>query len=229
MFGTVNAAPTTVLLFHAKTQDARAVETDLRLAGLTVVSVSDPRKLLESARGRAVAALVVPREGILGPFWRRWTSDPDLRRIPVVVFAARHPRRLSMAWPLGVFIRADGYVGAAEFARPGAVAEAVRAVAARGRGGPPTGRQKLGEALWYLGSALYDLGLLLALVAVIQTVMLRPPVAIVVSAASLIIGDVLMALGGSVGVDERVRLRWSSWIWLAVLILVLALTVWARR
>ncbi len=217
----------TVVLFHAKNRASSAVETDLGLAGLTVVSVSDPRKLADAARGRAVAALVVPRQGILGPFWRRWTSDPDLRRIPVVVFATREPRRLSTAWPLGAFIRADGYVGAAELARPGAVAGAVRAVAARGRGGPPTGRQKVGEALWYLGSALYDLGLLLALVAVIQAVMLRLPVAIVVGAASLIVADVLMDVGGSVGLDERVRLRWSTWFWLAVL--ALGLIVWARR
>jgi hypothetical protein len=110
-----------------------------------VVSVADPRKLLETARGRTVAAIVI--QGVTGGVWRRWKRDPDFRRIPVVVIAAGRPRQLPFPWPFGAFVRADAYVSGADLKRRGGVADAVRALVARGISVAQTGRERFGEAL----------------------------------------------------------------------------------
>ncbi len=112
-------------------------------------------------------------------------------------------------------MRADAYVSAADLKRPGAAADAVRPLIARGAGVTPTGRERFGEALWYVGSVLYIVGVLLALLAGVEIAMMRTPAAILKSVVSLGTGKVLMDVGGSVGLGQRLRLQWGSWFWIA--------------
>ncbi len=215
----VKLASGTVLLIDARTQVSHAVKSDLALAGFEVLSVADPRTLFDKARGRPVAALVLPEAGIGASFWRRWTRDSDLRHVPVVVVSARRPGFPLLPWPFCAFVRADAYVSTKDLKRSGAVAEAVSASHGRADGVAPTSRERLGEALWYVGSVVYDLGLLLVLVAIVQLAMMRAPVAILLSVVGLGTGKVLMDVGGSLGISERLRLHWSSWAWVAFVLL----------
>ncbi len=209
----------TVLLVDTKTQVSREVETDLALAGFEVLSVANPWTLFERARGKIVAALVLPSPGVAASFWRRWTRDPDLRHVPVVVVSARRPVGLPIPWPFGAFVRANACVSTKDLKRRGAVAEAVSASKGLTAGVAPTSRERLGEALWYVSSVVYDFGVLFAIAAAVQLAMKRAPIAILVSVVGVGTGKVLMDIGASVGVGERPRLHWSSWVWIAFVLL----------
>ncbi len=161
----MTATSGTVLLLHAKNLLARRLQGELIRAGLDVVTVTEARNLLEAARGRAVAALLLPGPVVGWGLWRQWSSDAEVRDVPVVVYANRRPRDPSIPWPLGSLVRADAYVTARDLDRPGAVGEVVRALRRRVPAGSPRTRvERWGEALWYVGSGLSDLGLALSVV-----------------------------------------------------------------
>jgi hypothetical protein len=203
----------TVLLLDARTQLSRAAERDLELAGFEVVSVTDGRGLLETARRHAPVAILLVG-GVTGPSWRRWMRDPDLRRVPVVVLARGRPRQPPSPWPLGAFVRADAYVSAADLERRGAAADAVHAVIARGDRVPPPRRERLGEALWHVGSVLHVVGLLVALAGVVITVTSGAG-GILWGMPLLGAGVALQDLGGRLGLGQRVGLQWQSWVLIA--------------
>jgi len=216
----VDPASGTILLLDAKTQLSRAAESDLTLAGFAVLRVPEYRKLLEAARGRNVAALVVPL-GVTAGAWRRWNREPELRRVPVILLVSRPERRLMGPWPLGVFIRADACLSAADLKRRGATADAVRALGPRRAGIALTRRERSGEALWYAGSVMWLLGMLVALLALVELATGRTPAAILMSVVFIGAGRVLMDLGENLGLDQRPRLRLASGIWLGLALLAL--------
>src|SRR5690349_19058825 len=148
-----------VLLVDAKDRIARAsfagpladaAERDLRAAGHTVVRV-DARRIGDDARRWNPAAVVLP-VAVTSAAWRRWQADPALRPVPIVVLARRAPDELLFPWPLGALVRGDAFLSAKDLARPGAVADAVRAAGAERRRSPGAG-EVAGERLWYAGSA----------------------------------------------------------------------------
>ncbi len=215
----VKPTSATLVFVRRRTQLSRAAESELTLAGFEVLAVTDPRKLLEAARGRTVAAVVVP-EVMLGGVWRKWKRDPELRLIPVVTVASG--RRPFPLWPLMHLVRAGAHVSAPHLKRPGATADAVRASMAGGMGVAPTSREKLGEALWDVASVLKLVGPLFLIPVIMGIRMLGFAMSAV---AVLVASDVLGDVGGCLGQRQRPSIRWSSWAWLVVFVVLAALAV----
>jgi hypothetical protein len=202
-----------VLLVHSGTQPSRAAESDLALAGFEVVSVTDGRALVEAARRHLPAAIVLGRP-VDDASWRRWTRDPASRGVPVVLLTRGRPKQVAVPWPAGAFVRADAHVSAADLKRRGAAADAVRAAIARGDRAPTTRLERLGEALWHVGSVLDVVGLLVAIVGVAFT-LTSGARGVLWGMPLLAVGNVLLDVGGRVGVGQRPGLRWQSWVWIA--------------
>jgi hypothetical protein len=201
-----------------RTQLSRAAESDLAFAGFEVLTVTDPRTLLDAARGHTLTAVVVP-DAMPRGVWRRWRRDPGVGRIPVVAITSGRPP--FPLWPLVSLVRAGATVSAADLKRPAAAADAVRASMARGDV-ISTHRERFGEALWDMASVLKAVGFLLVIPALmgVRTLGLMMSAVALLSAA-----DVLGDVGGRVGLGRRVRLRWSTWVSVIVLLGMAALVV----
>ncbi len=180
--------------------------------------MTDPRTLLEAARGHDLAAAVVP-EVMPGGLWRRWKRDPHVGRIPVVAVASGRPTL--PAWPLLSLAQAGASVSATDLKRPGAAADAVRASIARGDT-TPTRRERVGEGLWHVASVLKIVGFVIVIPALagVRTLGLMMGAVALLSAA-----DVLGDLGGRMELGRRLRLRWSTWVSVVVLLGVAAFAV----
>lgn len=199
-----------VLLVDARTYLLHAAESDLVRAGFDVVWVTAGMDLLATARRQALAAVVFA--GVGAPLlWRLWQSASELHQVPTVVIGK--PRQ--GLWPLVPFVRADAYVGAADLKREGFVANAVRALMARTPPVPPTDRQRFGEALWKVGSLLYAVSLPLFLAAAMLTLKSGGR-GILWVAPFIAAGRVLMDAGGRLGLGQRTRIRWESWVWIVL-------------
>ena len=144
----VNPAQRPILLVHDGKPLCRMAQEALERGGFEVVAVADPTRLVEIARSRPPAALVVA-ESASRTDWRAWQSDPELDRVPVMRLSKRRP-----TLPLrtrGLFPDADACLRKADLQRPGAAPDALRALVERGRRGPATSRERAGETLWFAG------------------------------------------------------------------------------
>lgn len=205
----MSATPATVLLLHTRTQLSRSVEDELSRAGFDVARVMDPRALVEAARRRRPAAVLVP-ELLPRGVWNEFRSDPDLRRIRVVSLSSGRPLAL---WPLAVLVRADATLTAADLRRRDAAGDALRAAIARGGKDAPTRRELLGDGMWRAASVLR----VLALVLLLFVSFARPQAhgwllgTVLVFCATSVLEDT----GGPLALGRRPGLRWLTWVWIA--------------
>lgn len=204
-----------IILVYGGNQPSREAEEDLLHAGFAVVSTRDPRSVLVEAGRRPVAALII---GEVVPywFWRRWRRAPGLRQVPIVVLISRHVHELLILWPFGAFVRGHAYVSAAQLEKRGVVAEALRT--AIHRGASPL--ERFGEALWYVGSTISLVGLLLMPVAVVAVALMWSRSMLIYGALSVAVGTVLMDVGGIIGLRQPLRLRWRTWMSIAAIVLI---------
>jgi hypothetical protein len=201
-----------VLHVHTRTQLSQAVESDLALAGFQVLTVTDPRTLLEAANGHELAAAIVP-ELMPGRIWRRWNRDPRGGRVPVVVVTARRDPIPILTTAL---VRGDATVSATDLKRPGAAADAVRTAMARGRV-TPTPRERFGEKLWNTAAVVKVVGFLVVIPGLAMLIGGGSPVAmrglaLMMSAVALLTAaDILGDVGASEAQGRRLRPLRMTW------------------